>query len=488
MDIDQILKDNWLKCDYKELQKLTGLSERSIRNHARRLGLPDKRFVGRSETVGDEVVISETPKTGVETRGDHIIINWSTKTVITELGEFGSYTCNFSTHGAIQRDYVHIYEGKGHTAAEVATKFDFPHSKAVLLYAKHHGFTKASIGQTDIEFEEGMTPEEAAQDTLQSLKRRTLKLIERRKWREVQADADKWNNFEISTLYPLMDLIQEYLPKHKIPNLKLAKSKKKWAAVIGLSDWHYMKLALNADGTHSYDREIALKRLHESSCELIAGIERNGKPEKIYVPLGSDNLHVDNPNQTTTKLTPQAGQTDGDWANELEKYLEINISIIEMYAQIAPVEVVSIPGNHDKHTSEMLQFAIKAYFRTNDRVTVHTSQHPRIYLTFGKNLFVFDHGDDKALAKYRNNMHKLVLVEAREAGIDLNKAEHITFYSGHLHTEMTADLGGIVHCVIPSLTPPDRWHRIGLYVGNRAESSMYIIDIERGRMGVVYSG
>ena len=475
-EINTYIKENFEKEDDRQIAGVCGITPNAVEHRRRSLGLKRPK------------VANGGGKQGVEIRQDGlIVINWDNKTIITDLGEFGSFVCGFSMHGAIQRAYVTSYEGKGDTAAEVATRFSFAHAKAVWKYAKIHGFTKSSLGQTDLEFEMGMTAEEAAKENIQSLKRRAIKITEQKKWQKTQADSDKWNQFEHSIFYPLKDWIDVNLPKYKPPVFKGGVRKGNFAAVIGVSDWHYMKLAFSHDGREVYNREIALERLREANNALIKDIMMYGVPDKIYVPVGTDNLHIDNPQQMTTKGTPQAGQTDGDWHAELDNYLEAVVKMIELYAQIAPVEVVSMPGNHDKHTSYLMASFLSMFFNKHKRISVSKVLHPRCYITYGNNLFVFDHGDGKSIRKFQGNMHKLVLVEAKDQGINMHNISNIYFFSGHLHFEMSIDLGGIKHHIIPSLSTPDQWHREHLYVGTREQASAYIIDKETGERAVVFS-
>ena len=427
-------------------------------------------------------------KTGVESRmDDKVIINWTTRTVITDLGEFGSFSCSFDTHGAIQREYVNIYEGKGKTSSEVAMQFDFAHAKAVLLYAKLHGFTKASVPQTDIEFEEGLTAEEASEETLQSLKRRTLKMTERKKWQRTQADADKWNSFDINVLKPTMDWVGQNLPKYKAPLVKLKKATAPYAGVVGVSDWHFMKQTYDKDWNSIYDRKIALKALSDTNNSLISQMAVQGRPDVIYLPVGTDNLHIDNVAQTTTRGTPQAGSTDGDWAGSLQEYADTTIAMIEMFSQIAPVEVVVVPGNHDNHTSEMLGVLLKTVYKDSKRTNVHRSHWPRQYFRYGNTCIGIAHGDNISPAKLRGSLHQFILVEAKEFGVDINQCTEFVVFTGHVHHDSFVDLGGVKHFIIPSLSGTDEWHRASGYVGAKKESSLYIIDKKSGRKAIYYS-
>ena len=427
-------------------------------------------------------------KSGVETRqDDRVIINWTTRTVITDLGEFGSYSCSFDTHGAIQREYVVAYEGRGRTSAEVATQFDFAHAKAVLLYAKLHGFTKASVPQTDLEFEEGLTPEEASDETLQSLKRRTLRMTERKKWVKVQADADKWNNFDINVLKPTADWVGKNLPKYKAPLVKLREAKEPYAGVVGVSDWHFMKQTYDKDWNSVYDKEKAIQILTETNNSLISQMSTRGRPDVIYLPVGTDNLHVDNPEQMTTKGTEQGSCTDGDWAGSLQEYVDVTIAMVEMFSQIAPVQVIVIPGNHDNHTSELLGVLLATLYEEKERVTVNRSHWPRHYFRYGNTCMGFAHGDGISLPKLKRSLHQFILVEAKEYGVDISSCTEFLFFTGHVHYDSFEDLGGVKHFVIPSLSGTDEWHRSSGYVGSKKESAIYIVDKVFGRRAIYYS-
>jgi transposase len=496
----EYIQKNYKSYSNKELASQLGVSVNAVKKVAGRLGLKKDGAILNtgpnvySQKQEDEDVSRQAPKaprTGIEVRLDGtIIINWTKRTIITDLGEFGAYTCSFNTHGAIQRYYTSAYEGKGHTAAETAQKFSFAHAKAVHLYAKAHGFTKSSIPQTDIEFEEGLSPEEAAEETLQSLKRRAMALTERKKWEETQRDADSWNNFKHSVLYPMKDWVEENLPKYKAPRVNVGALKKKadpFAAVIGVSDWHYLKHAYDFTGKPEYNREIARAKLLEANQTLLGATLKIGVPDTFYIPIGTDNLHFDNLEHTTTRGTNQAGQADGNWRIDMEAYVDIVIGMIEYYAQISPVVAVPMPGNHDYQTSLMLHMLLKKVYAGNDRVKVINCYDPRVYLGYGKNAFMFTHGDSMSMNKLKRDAHKFFMAEAENQGLKMSRAEHFAMFSGHVHHDNFEDLGVVKHFIIPSLSPSDSWHKEAGFVGNRKEASIYLFDKEIGRRAIFYS-
>ena len=405
-----------------------------------------------------EPVAQNAPKPNLEVRGDHIVINWLAKTIVTELGEYGQMICSFDMHNAVQRAYVYMGEGK--TASDVARDFDFPHAKAVLLYAKHHGFTKSSLPQTDLEFELGLTADEAVAQNIQTMKRDAYKKTERAKWQEIVKGYEKWNMFHNTVLKPFENHIEEHISirqpiKYTVPKME----SKTYNVVVGITDLHYLKLAVDDFGTIVYDREIARKKLFETQKDLISQIAMYGKPEKFTLIAGSDGIHIDNPLQTTTQGTSMSNSTDGEWHMEIGNYIDIQLDYIDLFANIAPVDVIVVPGNHSKNTDYLVGSFLKKYYeKVNRSVQVLQGMNSeRTFVPFGKKYcLVFQHGDNVSPNKMDKEMHKVIMAEAYKWGI---KSTDTIFYhfSGHIHHEDSKDLGGnVIRIVLPAVCPPDK--------------------------------
>lgn len=493
--IRQIILDNYEK-SYGEIagiiEQETGkkLSEDNVRKRYRALGLPHKRVTGQ---VSDPVVdkdftkvneVKQKVKTGIETRLDgHIVINWDTKTIITQIGEFGTIVSSFDMHKAIQRHYVSM--GENETAAVVAMKFDFPHAKAVHLYAKLHGFTKSSLPQTDIEFESGMTADEAVKENLQTIKREAYKKTEQEKWKMTQQDANKWRQFKHNVLKPFENYIADQISvrspiKYVIPKTKVLD----FNVVVGVTDVHYLKLCVDDFGNITYNQEIARTKLFETQKDLIEMISRYGRPEKFTVIVGSDGIHVDNPQLTTTNGTNLGNSTAGEWHMEIGNYVDIQLDYIDLFANIAPVDVVIVPGNHSKNTDYLVGTFLKKYYeKVNKTVNViEALNSERTYIPYGdKFCLVFQHGDNVSIRKMDNEMHKVIMSEARSWGI--NPLTTVFYhFSGHLHHENQTDLGGnVIRIVLSAFCPPDKWHTQSQYVGTQLKTQHNFIDKEKGR-------
>lgn len=471
-----------LGIDHKEYAKLYKAEHR-------------KTYLQFMKSIPKEAVVTALGevKIGLEIRDDDTVINWTTKTIITDLGEFGSFVCSFDMHNAIQRAYVYQSNtGLGETASEVAMRFDFAHAKAVYRYAKIHGFTKASPPQTDLEVEINGDVERAVTENIQHFKRLITKKTEQAKWREIQKGYDKWVKFNSGIYKPLMNHIEQHLPKYKPRRIKVkSRRKQTYGLVVGMGDWHYMRLCYTHEGVEVYNREIAKDRIAEHTAKIIQRSTEIGKIDKIFLMVGNDNLHVDNPAHTTTHGTTQVAQTSGTYALEIDKYMDITIDYIESFAQVADLEVLVVPGNHNERVAELMGVFIERLYRDRKDVTVKRDLHARIYTSYGKNGLIFTHGTAWSVAKLQNTLHRLIMSEAKIRGIDMNLTERFLAFSGHYHSEEMKDLNGFVrHFVFPSLSATewfdDSWHTTMGYIGREPESSAYLIDKEEGRRAIIY--
>jgi predicted transcriptional regulator len=472
-DIDDTIKELWSSKNNVEIAEILGISETSVRRYAKKLHLPERNL--------------QIKKQGLEIRGDHIVINWTTQTVVTDLGEYGNFVCSFDMHKAVQRAYSNEYEGKGDTASEIATRFDFPHAKAVYKYAKAHGFTKSSIGQTDIEFEMGLTVEEAVEENIQALKRKTYKATEQAKWKQIQEWADNWINFHHTVLKSIENHIDQSLPKYKPPTLNLKEKKSDHVAVLGVSDVHYMKFCFDSLGKPTYNKEIAIKKLKEAVEELLLKTLKHGVPKTIYMPVGSDNIHVDNHLHQTTAGTSQVAQTDGHWILELKNYFDFTINLIDMLSQVAPVVVIPTAGNHDKHTSYALNATLSLLYKDSKKVSVIENYHEIVFVGYERTCMVFLHGDYLSEKKIQSNAHKIIMQAMKEQNVKAGAFDYYIIFSQHLHADTFKDLGANVsHVIFPSLSGTDSWHRNNAYFSEQ-QASMYLISGKYGKEAIFYS-
>lgn len=431
---------------------------------------------------------STEKRTGVQNFGDYIV-NWDTNDVVTFLGEFGTYACSIERHKLITRAYSDEYEGKGDTQAEIAMNFDFPHQKAVAKYMRVHQQTKSMPGQSVLEIQEGLiSEEEAIRENMQAKRRRIYKETKKQEWKQIQDDANKWNRFETQVLEPFLSNFGNR-PSSIVPkNPFRIKTKNPFVAVMGISDWHYLKQCYGPNGESVYDKEIAERRIRLHVEDLIEEMLKLGSPKKIYLPVGgNDNLHIDGTHQSTTAGTSQAQATDGVYRIGIVPYVDLTCAIIETVAQVADLELQIFPGNHDENTALLMAAWIQRHYAKNKHINVNHTPHPRLYSQYGKNCLIWTHGHQTR--RLKSKIHQIIMGEARLHGIDMNSTEHYLLFTGHDHVGSTSDLNGNVHHnVMPSLSGTDDfWHLGRGYVGRAQESAMYLIDQNEGQRHVIYT-
>lgn len=499
----EFVRSNIEKMTFKEMAQKLNKTENAVKKIAGKMKLSRFPHKNSGTIVMDNN--NYTPKTeeGIEMKKEKeildegkswetrqngkILVNKITKTIVTDLGEFGQVLTSFSTHGAIQRYYVDAY-GSKHTAAETAMKFTiFPHAKAVHIYARLHGFSKASPPQTDLEFEEGLTVEDAVKENIQSIKAEVSRKTEIEKYKLMVKKVGMWDNFYHKKFLPMKDWLDENLPEYKLPIFKPNLQPSEIAWVIGFNDWHYRKFCYDHKGRPTYNREIAIKALQKGINSLISQGILLGKPEKIFVTSGGDNLTTDNHNETTTNGTSQVGQVEGIYSLDMGKYVDTTIRTYDTLRQVAPITIVPTFGNHDRETSLMLHILLQHLYKDKENVEVIENHHTRTFIKYGKNGIGFSHGDDMSLAKWKRNAHKLFLVEAREQGINLNVATNFLLFLQHLHTDMYEDLGGVRQYVLPAPPPADSWHNENMFKGNYVGMALHVIDKKEGVKAVIYA-
>jgi len=383
--------------------------------------------------------------------------------------------------GEVHREMVRAYsnfDGNPATVNEIARTVRLPRPW-VVKYLKVHGITH-DMEPFSTEEVMSRTDDELVEDALQ-LRRATLyKKMEQAKWADIRQDAMKWREVEDH----LLRTLREGLKNRKVvqvPKLRLAEPDSPFAGVVGFTDFHWGKYGDADEVGEPYNRQIAEHRLFQATEDVFAQVARLGRPEKLYVPIGSDFLHIDNQKGTTTEGTMQ--DMDGTPAEILVSACKLMEDWIHTLRQVAPVELVLMSGNHDRMLGLALLLYLDALFRDAPDVEVHLDRTPRVYRVYGQNLIGFVHGDG---VKKTQDMAGLM---AREASKHWSQCPHKTIYTGHMHFERTeTDVAyGVTRRQIPSLSGTDRWHSLNGYVGAAKSLPVYLHDHDRGLVAVLHA-
>lgn len=247
--------------------------------------------------------------------------------------------------------------------------------------------------------------------------------------------------------------------------------------ILNMQDLHLGKLAFGKETGHgNYDIAIA-KKYFLQAIESIMSNAPLSSIEKVVLICGSDLIHFDTEDVTTTKGTRLDG--DSRWTKVFNESCDLLTNVVDKLANHFKTEIVCVYGNHARLSEYALGAYVKAFFRHHPNVLVNNDPLDRKYIGYGKTLVGFAHGDEIKL-------DKLPLTMMRENQKVISQYEHLLFLTGHTHSDRSLDIQGIRVMVAPALCPPDKWHSAHGYVGNNQTSQGLLLG-ENGLESIIYS-
>lgn len=204
--------------------------------------------------------------------------------------------------------------------------------------------------------------------------------------------------------------------------------------VIDLADVHIGKLCVESETGIAYDREVAVRRIREGTRELLRKSSGFNVTRILFV-IGNDILHIDNSRSTTTSGTfvESHGTLDTMYNDAQFAYVEA----IEACAEIADVDVIHCPSNHDWEMGCALAKTIQAWFRNHPQVHVSdyaVSRIHRKYYRYEQNLIGLTHGDGAKEAD-------LPALISHEQRAHWGECQHVYWYIHHLHHKIKKQYG-----------------------------------------------
>jgi hypothetical protein len=253
--------------------------------------------------------------------------------------------------------------------------------------------------------------------------------------------------------------IDEYIKK--IPTFKFTRVPRFSAGSgnaleIALLDAHMGKMAWAKEtGRRDYDLPQSADD-YKLACKKNLSWGSVFEPEKIFFIVGQDLMHIENFEGVTQK-GHNVLDTDSRLPKVFETALSITTECIYMCRDIAPVEVIWIPGNHDQHASLFLTVALREHFRKDDHVTVDTTPMQRKARLWGNLLVGWTHDIVGRQIAWAN--------ELAQAFPKLwGKSVFREWHHGHKHkkqeikTSPTTTHGGVLLRQLTALSPIDAWH------------------------------
>ena len=368
------------------------------------------------------------------------------------------------------------WDGSPSTINEICRRFAVPRDQFIEL-KQIHGWTHEAEPFTK---EEVMSREvdDLTDDAFQQRRQAVWEGFEKKKWHQVKEDAQKWNNLEQNFMLPLQDHLSTLIPSYSVPRLNLKKPRNPFAVVTSAGELHYGGSGWVLETGEEFNRAEAEDRLVYARTQMLEEVSDKGRPEKFFYAIGHDFLTVDTDFGTTTKGTPQ--EMDGTAAQILAEGFDLAVRDVDSLRGVAPLEIVSIPGNHDRLLTVALLKFLQAWYRNESDVEIKFSAKSRAYASYGDTLLGFAHGDGALRPKdYMATM-------AKEApGLWANTI-YRAFFTGHLHSEVVRELVGGTHYQMPSLRGKDRWHERQAYLSEAALAS-YVVDRRRGVTSTLYT-
>lgn len=202
---------------------------------------------------------------------------------------------------------------------------------------------------------------------------------------------------------------------------------------IGSNDGHVVEITIPDlhSGAKAFEhitgKKINLQTIYNEATTAIENIILQINPQqtkKIMLVTLGDLIHVDNSKNTTTNYTPQ--DTDGTVDMMIQNAVTFLSETIVKLEQIAPVEYIYVPGNHDKTTGWCAAYALSCLFQTHKNVTFDITPKAHKFRIIGANAVGWTHGDTCKGNRLNGLMHGLT----NGMGGILQRVLHV----GHLHS------------------------------------------------------
>ena len=246
---------------------------------------------------------------------------------------------------------------------------------------------------------------------------------------------------------------------------------------IATPDLHVGKLAHSIEtGGRPYDVKIAIATFERALDALVARTAMYNVEEVLLV-LGNDLFNSDTPENETTAGT--AVSCDGRFHKTFHHVRNMMVKAVERLRQIAKVHVLVVPGNHDRQTAYHLGDSLECYFHADQQVRVTNTPATRKYITWGKCLLGFCHGDEGNRASYP----QLMAAENPEAW---GQTKFREIHTGHYHKQQLEEQFGVRVRILSALCPPDDWHSAQGFVGSIRQAEAFVWSKTEGLLSIVY--
>lgn len=241
-------------------------------------------------------------------------------------------------------------------------------------------------------------------------------------------------------------------------------------AVLSIQDLHFGKGG----------NELVVQDFKDAVTSLILRGYRSHLLKKVIYVIGGDLLNMDTFNGTTTSGTPVENSQKAQQAyNDAFDCLFWSVNFIKQFCE--ELEVVYLPGNHDRLSSYHIAHALSKVFQSDPNIKFNAEYQERKVVVYGNNFFAFEHGDVSS--------KNTALVYATEFPVEWGATLYRTCYTGHWHRKKTMEyvtedeIHGFSIKQLPSLSRTDYWHYHNKFTGAKRQAIMEVHDKTKGKMG-----
>lgn len=237
---------------------------------------------------------------------------------------------------------------------------------------------------------------------------------------------------------------------------------------MSLQDIHFGK-----EGNETIDQDF-----EETIIDLANRATRAHHLEKLYYVIGGDLINMDTWSGSTTSGTPLDNCSTATEAY-MQAFDAIQWSINYLKQFCDELQIVYIPGNHDRLSSFHLAHALSKCFKDKKIIWDVVYLERKVY-TYKDNFFAFEHGDV--------NTKNSLLLYSMEYPKEWGKTLYRTLYTGHYHHKKKIEYiteherTGFMLKILPSLSRTDYYHYHNKFVGSRRSGVLSIHDPHKGEI------
>lgn len=268
--------------------------------------------------------------------------------------------------------------------------------------------------------------------------------------------------------------VKNYAPKYQ--KISYKKSKSPHLFELGLPDLQLGRLVMAEEAGRDIDVDSQIA-LADAVVDRLISYASNFGVSRCMFPIGNDFFDTNSEVMSTKHGTPM--DDDIRWKRTYKLGCQFVVRTVEKLMQLAPVDVVVVPGNHDEDKIWHLGEYSSAWFNKSKDVVVDNGMKKRKYRAWGKNLVMLTHG-------YHERMNKLDSLMAYEVpqlwAQSVNREVHL----GDKHHKVDMVLktneleNGVVVRILRNLASPSVWEYDKGFVGSLHAGESFLWHEEEG--------